>query len=160
MHTYIYRNKVYTILPCTEEDISEHYDIVAKYHPQSYASSHPPYMREAIKSSTAIKLIDGECKAVAAMYYCTVSNGIQPFVFFHTKPKALIVFAKHIAEHILKDRDIITFLPAKDYPSYHIFADDNSIIGFYNFRKPLVIRKDSHKAKRILQLYRCKDGQK
>jgi hypothetical protein len=154
MYTYTYRKRKYFIQPCIEEDIPEHFEQVRASHPISAASSCPRHMRTAIKNNMAIKVVDEDGNTVSAFYYKTAPSLITPVIAFHKRIAGFIVLVWHGYHHMVKRNTIIQYIPAKEYPSYHVLAENYSIIGFHNFRKPLVIKKGSTKLKRILNLYR------
>ena len=69
MQSYKFRNKVYTITPCTKEDIPSHLERVLPYYAKEDIEIQKDRMHMAVYNGTAFKLVDEEGTTHTFLYY-------------------------------------------------------------------------------------------
>ena len=141
MKQYKYRNRIYTVTNCTNEDIPSHIERVSSYWLTSNVNvkEQTELLETCVKEGIAIKLVNDKNITQCAIYCLHLKEGEVKSHLLWTKSKKLFtMLAWYLRTHL--DIAKIFFMPHNNtYIPFEFMVTPQSIRRFHSHNAPLVI---------------------
>ena len=152
---YKYRDKYYSIINCTKEDIPSHIERVSSYW-TSYGidfNEQRKWLEKSVEQTNAYKMVDTSNRLYACAYLLPANTYTMQAVlgWFHTKIAYAI--GCFFARQTLGLRTIAIMPHTNDFIPYQFAVDEGSIRAFYDLGSPLLIQLCS---KKNIDIYKTK----
>lgn len=154
---YQLRNKIYTIVDCSENEIPSHLERVSQYWSQLPESieSQIARLKQCIDSNTAIKILDEKNNLSLVCY--TIPSTLDKTAYighmlWTTSNRFIALFFHWLHTH--KKVYVISFMPISMNPvPFAKIVEDMSMQRYYNFHTPLKVNLSKGKASKFVKKY-------
>ena len=155
MKQYKLNSRIYSVLPCTLEDIPFHIERVLSYWEETNVdvTVQTEYLIKAVKANTAFKIVNSNNTELAVIY----CNKLKPQVMQSNLMwlKSKIVFAiLNYHFRMYEDIRVIQFMPhIKNFIPFEFAIKDSSIRTFHSHNTPLIADFYSSKSQFMYEKY-------
>lgn len=154
---FLFKNRIYTVLACTNNDIPSHTERVMSYWESTGTNldTQLKLLEEAVEAQTAFKLVDDQGESKAFVYYLLNDSDITAcnchlLYFTDKRMLAMLCFYLRICACI----ETLYFMPHnRDFIPFEFLVEDYSIRDFYSVSSPLVIRTSSNKIHNLYETH-------
>lgn len=154
MVTYTYRDKKYSIVPCTLEDIPSHIERVLSYWKNTGTdlARQNELLQECIHANMAYKVISDN-KTVGCFYCKPITKYIYMDVFTWFKNGIVLAIDLDYVYHYTSMKAVM-FLPhQRNRVSYKSLLTKNNLLCYRNSKEPITVDLKNHKITSIYKYY-------
>lgn len=133
--------KIYSVVPCTLEDIPFHTERVLSYWKETDVNIEEQieYLAKSIESNKAFKLINDSNTELVIIYCNELKRQVMQSNLLWIKSKTFFsILSYHLRQY--ENIRVIQFKPhSKNYIPFEFILNDSSIRAFYSHNAPLII---------------------